>query len=164
MLDSQLYYYGENSFSHDIHLPFGFKTDYGGSDLGFTGFMLLDTLEFVSIAKGTWRNFLLIDSVIKYGYRDHCLAAIVTDSIKQIYYIVYSFSSLHYQIYLDSDYIPHFQADNLTWIDVSDKELIQQLKNRRANYPIFFILSLIVLGFYLIVKWAKKYNNRDDNF
>lgn len=152
VFDKQLYYYGENTFPHNIHLPFGFKTDYWGTDLGFKGFVLLDTLEFVSIANDTWRDSLLIDSVIAYGFRDNFLTAIVTDRNKQKYAIVFSTSSLHYDVYPYIGSKHQLQLDNLTWVDVSNQALIQEIKNRRANYSSLIGLILLISGFYIMIK------------
>lgn len=88
-LDKRLFYFGRNDFSIYNLLPLNIKPEYRPSFEG--GFALKDNYGLTIAAKGNPHpvdnKTVLIDRVLRYGFDDNNLTAIVTDGKRNKYYV-----------------------------------------------------------------------------
>ena len=173
-VDSQLFYYGRNTYKHDLSLPFGMIPEYRGYDMGKPGFVLLDKYEICGRAYKI-KPGMVIDSFLSYGFKDNLLISLVKATDKQKYYVIFR-KILNNDIrpYQGAECITEIQSyesvnlsakyNDLTWIDVTDINAIKLLQEERAGYSFYYffyflIITNISILCALFILWFKRKNN-----
>jgi len=143
-VDRQLYFYGRSDFDAYHPLPVNVKPDYWGYDLGNTGFVLVDDLDFVIVGKGSKykTSKLIVNEVTKYSFDNGKIIVGVTDSTGREHLIsMHHLSDSNIEISVDPN-IDHISSN---WIMIKGSEkYIKQLEWTRSIIRIILFFTIIV--------------------
>ena len=163
MIDSRLFYFGRSRFNVcHYSLPLGLNPEFWGTDICYPmlGFVIEGEYGITIIAKETKYEFnnvaIEINEVLKYGFNDEQLIALITDVDSNYYYIEcskntnpFSKKSPLINIY---DEKTEINTERYKWIDIkSNEKNINKLMTMRAYLMFFFIVLILVLIFYTII-------------
>jgi hypothetical protein len=156
--DSKLYYYGESA--HNIFkksLPLGLKPDFLGSDVSYPiiGFTITNKYGLSILGKDVnyniGENTIMVEEVIKYGFNDTTLVALIKGKHNTVYYIKFAsdtHGNLNSKVLNGQD---SEVTDTLNWITLKESSSINAL---RAGVVAVYIILLILIpiGSYIIKK------------
>ncbi len=160
ILDRQLYYYGKSNFNFYQSLPLKIKPQYWGYDMGNLGFVLLDENEMTLISSGSkyWASNIEVKKIIKYGYTDEKLLAIVVDSTYRKYFIkciknidVQSKQDITINVLDDKTPINY---EEYKWVEINES-YFRKIELIRNYLVITFIISFLI-SIYLVIRLRGK--------
>ena len=154
-IDSRLYYYGKSKWSTYDKLPFKVTPQYWGTDRGMIGFVLSHYDETL-IGKGN-KYFdypkITVSEVIKYGFNEGKIVALVNDSLGKEYYVVCtknneinSKQDLKITIVGTADFINN---DQLKWIHIKNVTTDKIELARNFSGILLILLIFILIGYSL---------------
>ncbi|MEO6850108.1 MAG: hypothetical protein ABI166_05740 [Mucilaginibacter sp.] len=162
LLDRNLFYYGKSDFKYYNLLPLKIIPDYTAKwEYGFT---LRDQYGFTVAAKGNTYSFnnktVSISEVLKYGFSNNQLVAIVSDSSRVIYCLKFAptpkgrtdFDGVMYS----GSKINDFKLDR--WVDIDDNYIgnLSSYRNRAMLISLILIITLL----YILIKQIVKKSSR----
>jgi len=161
-LDKGLFYYGKNNLQIYHLLPLRIKPEYRPAFEG--GFALRDDNGFTIAANGNSYSVdnrkIVINQVLKYGYNEDHLIAVVADVNKNYYYVEFS-QNPNDQSVINATIIIDSKRSNLNlykWINIdNNSNFIWRLALYR-NCSMLIIIILVVVFIYTFAKYRK--NNK----
>lgn len=162
MLDRHLFYYGRSDFNLYSPLPLKINPEYRLDNEGH--FVLRDEFGFSIAGKGNTYKLhnskITIEHVLKYGFNDEKLIAVVEDRLKRKYYVEFSTDHdnlMDNEINVRVNSIHQKLEGNLyKWIEVKGNErYIERLETFR-NYIMFTTILAITAVLVLVVRRSTK--------